>query len=994
MAASGSSPATASMPLSAAGSGLLWRCATLDAALVQAEAEITALGLAEARLVWSAEGEPGGSAGWKTLGGSPDPLDALLVGRLVEHRLAHAQESARDGRRRRAALLVPPSEDGFIAVTWAAGELAVPPAEFVAGQGASGSILRVLLANQRLRGSVDRLAKAERLQRALYAIADMAGADLEMHDMLRSVHGIVAGLMYAENFFIVRYSAERGAVRFVYIVDTHDHAQIEVDAEIPVARLSNSLTLAMMRRGRAFHGPSSVVREQLGVQRDEALGPESADWLGVPMVRGGEVRGAIVVQSYDEGTRYSEEDRVLLSFVAQHILTAMERKQAHEELERRVDERTTDLAAANQNLLWEVAERQRGERLQAALFRIAELSTTAETIEHFYGAVHGVVGELLDARNFFIALVAGEARDELDFPYSVDEHDRQRPRRKIAKGMTEYVLRTNRALLADRDAVEALRLAGEVQSFGTRSECWLGVPLPGDSGPLGVIAVQSYTPEKLFSARDQELLTFVAHHIAQGLERKRAQDSLKAAYADLERRVSERTRELAEANRELRDQIGERERAELRLKHQAQHDALTGLPNRTYLLDRLGHALARFQRDRRRHFAVLFLDLDRFKVINDSVGHLVGDEMLKEAGARIAAALRQPDMVARLGGDEFAILLEDIAGEHDAHSVARRVIDSLSAPIRVGGKELFTSASVGIAVSHPRYSRAEDLLRDADVAMYRAKANGRQRWEVFDEQLHTEALKLLDLEGDLRRAIARNEFEPHFQAIVDLRNGRTLGYEALLRWRHGERGLLVPSDFLDVAEDNGAVEQIDWQMFDLTCREIPRLTDERTYVCINVSARHFRSPDLAEAVLALLRVRGIAPHRIRLEVTEGALLENPDQIRRTLERLREAGVLSQLDDFGTGYSSLSYLHRLPIHSLKIDRSFVQDLLPGGGGNSVAVVKAIRALAQSLGMEVIAEGIETDLQREALIALGVTMGQGFLFARPQPAGDLVTLAAVG
>jgi len=278
--------------------------------------------------------------------------------------------------------------------------------------------------------------------------------------------------------------------------------------------------------------------------------------------------------------------------------------------------------------------------------------------------------------------------------------------------------------------------------------------------------------------------------------------------------------------------------------------------------------------------------------------------------------------------------------------------------------------------------------------MYRAKANGRQRWEVFDEQLHTEALKLLDLEGDLRRAIARNEFEPHFQAIVDLRNGRTLGYEALLRWRHGERGLLVPGDFLDVAEDNGAVEQIDWQMFDLTCREIPRITDERTYVCINVSARHFRSPDLAEAVLALLRVRGIAPHRIRLEVTEGALLENPDQIRRTLERLREAGVLSQLDDFGTGYSSLSYLHRLPIHSLKIDRSFVQDLLPGGGGNSVAVVKAIRALAQSLGMEVIAEGIETDLQREALIALGVTMGQGFLFARPQPAGDLVTLAAVG
>jgi EAL domain-containing protein (putative c-di-GMP-specific phosphodiesterase class I) len=289
--------------------------------------------------------------------------------------------------------------------------------------------------------------------------------------------------------------------------------------------------------------------------------------------------------------------------------------------------------------------------------------------------------------------------------------------------------------------------------------------------------------------------------------------------------------------------------------------------------------------------------------------------------------------------------------------------------------------------------RAEELLRDADVAMYRAKAKGRQRYEVFDEQLHTEALKLLDLEGDLRRAIARNEFEPHFQAIVELDSRRTVGYEALLRWRHAERGLLLPGDFLDVAEDSGAVEQIDWQMFDLTCREIPRLTDETTYVCINVSARHFRSPDLSEAVLALLRVRGIPPSRIRLEVTEGALLENPDHIRRTLERLREAGVLAQLDDFGTGYSSLSYLHRLPIHTLKIDRSFVQDLAPGGVGSSVAVVRAIKALAQSMGLEVIAEGIETELQREALLDLGVSLGQGFLFARPQSAqGVLDEVAA--
>jgi diguanylate cyclase (GGDEF)-like protein len=987
MAAPDISAAIASPVPPTAGAGPVWRERSLEGMVRAATAALAGAGLDAVRLVWSVGGDPGAAVRWRGLDGPPDALDALLVGRLVEHRQAQAQESSRDGRLRRGVLLVPPCEDGFLAATWDAASTGAVPVECVAEKGAAGTALQLQLRIERLRGAVDRLGSAERLQHALYAITDMAGADLEMPEMLRGLHGIVSGLMYAENCFIVRYSPERAVVRFLYMVDTLDPTPIDSDAEMPASRFANSLTLAMLRRGRALHGPSAALRSQLGMDRGDDMGPESADWLGVPMLRGSEVRGGIVVQSYDASIRYSDDDQVLLSFVATHILTALERKQAHEDLERRVEQRTADLARANQSLTREVAERRRGERLQAALYRIAQLSGAPGTPEQFYAAVHAIVGELIDARNFFIATVVGERRDELEFPYSVDEHDQRRPRRRMARGCTEYVLRTGRALLVDRDAVAALQAAGEVQASGAPSECWLGVPLPGDDGPLGVIAVQSYAPERFFSPRDQELLAFVAHHVAQALTRKRAQDSLREAYAELEHRVAERTRELAEANRELREQVDERERAELRLKHQAQHDALTGLPNRVSLLDRLAAALDRYLHDHRPRFAVLFVDLDRFKVINDSMGHLAGDEVLKQAGARISAVLRHPDMVARLGGDEFAILLENIAGEHEAHGAAQRVIDALSEPMRVDGKELFTSASVGIAFSHPRYARPDELLRDADVAMYRAKARGRHRWEAFDEHLHTEAMRLLDLEGDLRRAVMRNEFEPHFQPIVDLRSGRTLGYEALLRWHHPERGLLLPGDFLAAAEESGIADQIDWRMFDRTCAEVPRLIDGNTYVCINVSARHFRSPDLAEAVLALLRVRGIAPQRIRLEVTEGALLDNQDQIRRTLQRLREAGVLTLIDDFGTGYSSLSYLHHLPVHALKIDRSFVQDLLPGGVGSSVAVVKAIRALAESLGQEVIAEGIETELQREALVALGVTMGQGFLFARPRPADEL-------
>jgi diguanylate cyclase (GGDEF)-like protein len=411
------------------------------------------------------------------------------------------------------------------------------------------------------------------------------------------------------------------------------------------------------------------------------------------------------------------------------------------------------------------------------------------------------------------------------------------------------------------------------------------------------------------------------------------------------------------------------------------------LPNRAALLGRLARALANFERDPSRLFAVLFLDLDRFKVVNDSVGHLLGDDLLIEAGRRISSCVRAPDSVARLGGDEFTVLLEDIHGIEDACQIAGRVLAALTDPIRLGDKEIYTSASIGIALAHQRYSRAEELLRDADVAMYRAKAHGRHRYEIFDEQLREEALQMLDLESDLRRAIVRREFEPFLQPIVRLSDGAVLGYEALLRWRHSTRGLLLPVDFIGAAEDSGTIEQIDWHLYEQVFRAIPTLGDTHAYVGINVSARHFRSPNLATALLDMIAAYRVPPWRIRVEVTEGALLENPEIARATMLSLRDAGVLTSLDDFGTGYSSLSYLHRFPLHALKIDRSFVAELQSDLSGSSAAVVRAIRALAGSLNLEVIAEGVETVLQRDALMQLDCAIGQGYLFAAPQPALEL-------
>jgi len=936
---------------------------------------------------WSRTPQPGQAA----------PMLASPAGVLDDNGRQWLQDLVGGSRRTPAPLSIVDLMSGVIGqavLVWPSAIVAPQTPEWLRFLEDVAGVCGRLLELDSLTQSVLRLERAERLQRSLYAIADMASSDLDMPDMLRSIHDVVGELMYAENFFIVQVDPAFEALRFLYFADTMDPDRPGPDMLIPIGSIPNSLTVAMLRSRQLQMGPSDQLRERLGVAQDASVGPDSVDWLGVPLVSGGVVRGAIVVQSYSEEHRFGPGDPALLTYVAQHILTALDRKRAQEELETRVEERTRELAAANAELRQEVHERQRSERLQAALYRIAEKSSTAESLEEFYAAVHSIVDQLLYARNFYIALVSDDG-SELEFPYSVDERDATRHRRRLATGLTEYVLRTGQALLADRHAIESLALSGEVVSFGSRSVCWLGVPLICDERTVGVVAVQSYSVEISFTERDQELLTFVGYHIANGLERKRAQDSLRSAYADLERRVEDRTRELAIANRDLTDQIVERERVEDTLKHQALHDTLTGLPNRAYLLDRLARALARFRRNESHGFAVLFLDLDRFKVVNDSVGHLVGDELLKQAAARLASAVREPDTVARLGGDEFAILLDDLQHPDRATQVAERLIAALSEPMRIAGKELFTSASIGIAFSHPRYTRPEELLRDADVAMYRAKAQGRQRFELFDEHLRAEALRVLDLEGDLRRALSRGEFEPHFQAIVRLEDASVVGYEALLRWRHSERGLLLPGEFLNVAEDNGSIEQIDWQMFALSCRDAQRLPVKSAYISINVSARQMRAFDFDQSVLRLVDASGLARHRVRLEVTEGALLENPDHVRRLLEVLREAGILVQLDDFGTGYSSLSYLHRFPIHSLKIDRSFVADLKPGQVGGSAAVVKAIHALADSLDLEVIGEGIETHAQCQALRDLGCQMGQGFLFARPLPVDDIAaSLLPVG
>ena len=839
--------------------------------------------------------------------------------------------------------------------------------------------LELGLQRSRQEGQIVALQDAKRLQQALYEIADLAGADLEMGEMLRHVHGVLETLMYARNCFIVEYDDVQRTLRFLYFADEVDTFVADPERIYPEAELQASLTVGLLHYGQPLSGPSTELRAILG-QPDGDPGPESLDWLGVPLLREGRVSGAIVVQSYDLPQRYGPADRALLGFVAQHVLTAMDRRQAQVQLERQVERRTHELQLANESLQEEVFERRRAEKLQAALYGIAELAMKAESLTEFYAQVHGMVGTLLDARNFYIALV-NEAGDGLDFVYSVDEFNNARPSRPFSRGLTEYVVREQRPLLATRERMDAMRDSGEVAEFGARSHCWLGVPLGVDGDVVGAIVVQSYSPDVSFTRNDQRLLTFVAQNIASGLARQRGQERLRLAHANLERRVEERTRELAEVNEKLLGQIAERLRAEQRLTHQAMHDGLTGLPNRLHLLDRLEDAIKRARHDAEALFAVLFLDLDRFKLVNDSIGHAAGDSLLVEVAHRIVAMMGPEDVVARLGGDEFAILLQCPQGQAQGLAFAQGMLRALQEPMWVEGRELFPSGSLGIAFWHPRYRSGEELVRDADAAMYRAKAQGQERCAIFDEEMREQAMRSLDLESDLRRAIISRDFVAWYQPIIRLADGEVIGHEALLRWQHEKRGMLLPGVFLDLGEDSGLIEQVDWLIYEQVIAGLCR--GGRGYVSVNVSPRHFRSADFTSRLFGLIEAFDADPRRLRLEITEVALLDDGPRTLRILQTLRERGILVQLDDFGTGFSALSYLHRFPITSLKIDQSFIAGLHGPENQSTRALVEGVVSLARTLGIETIAEGIETEAQRQTLLELGCDHGQGYLLGRPAP-----------
>jgi diguanylate cyclase (GGDEF)-like protein len=665
--------------------------------------------------------------------------------------------------------------------------------------------------------------------------------------------------------------------------------------------------------------------------------------IAVP-IEGSEPGRLVLGRSDDAG--FSPEEMSLLRAMARGLSLALDSLRMLER-ERRLRVVSEQQVADNLRLLGMVQERQalleRLSKIQVSISRRAPLQEVLDAI------VAGA-GELLGDEVVGLRLVDREDPDYMtmvSWSGLTEELASRMRRTRVTEGAGGQAIIEDRVVVAQ----EYDRAPRAMEVFvGLQLRAAMAAPVHENGRPVGSIVVASYRPDRVYSDTEREMLLAFAHHASLALNDAKVVEEM---------------------------------------RHLAYHDSLTGLPNRALFTEHLERSLARARRGNSR-VSVLFLDLDRFKMVNDSLGHAAGDHLLVAVGDRLRQCLRATDVAARLGGDEFAVLAEDADIATDASALAERILDALHEPITVGDRELSVTASVGVAHSTGGDADAHALLRNADLAMYRAKVDGLGRYLVFEQDMHTVLSQRIELETDLRQAIAANEFVVHYQPIVRLTTGAIVGVEALVRWARAGGELISPAEFIPVAEEMGLIVPIGRWVLRESMRQVHVWQDEvpssaRLNLSVNLSARQLRQPELVDDIVEALHDTGFDPTCLTLEITETALMRDTARALITLEKLRALGIRLALDDFGTGYSSLSYLRQFPIDVIKIDKSFVDGI--ARGSEEAALARAIIELGRTLSLDTVAEGVEEVHQLEQLRALHCNFGQGYHFARPLAADAL-------
>jgi diguanylate cyclase (GGDEF)-like protein len=614
----------------------------------------------------------------------------------------------------------------------------------------NGSQLQLFKAKaRRLTTLIGRYRQAYTIQGALLKLSELASTISDMREFYPAIHKMVSELLHAENFYVVLYDTSTEQYQLQYFSDEKDQHYIK---QVPSTAFSSGLTGYVTKTGKPLLCDKEQFDAMVANGDIQAQGSECTHWMGIPLWRDSQLIGVMAIQTYDSDYRYGDEELAMFLSIGGHTVTALDRVKSRELLELTVQERTQQLQLINQSLQKEIKERTNAERLQAALYEISELTASSRDMQSFYKAVHKVLSGLMSADNCYIALLNSD-QTKLTFPFYLDQYSPPARERPISRGFTEYVIRCAEARLINTDAAEQLAAEGEIRrgmadplQRARLSSCWLGAPLLIDQRVIGVIAVQSYDNAYIYTEQELSILRFVSQHIGVAIQRKLAAEKQKQHQEELERKVFESTRELRQTNLFLRLQVEERKKAEQKLFYEANHDLLTGLANRQMFLEQLKRQFAIYKRQPDIGMALLFLDLDRFKLINDTMGHHIGDAFLIETSKRILSAVREHDLAARLGGDEFVVLLQNLQGEHDAEDVAQRIIEKVREPYYLEGQQVNSGVSIGIALMQADYSNGEQLLRDADAAMYHAKALGRGRYAIFQDKMRDQMLRALGAE--------------------------------------------------------------------------------------------------------------------------------------------------------------------------------------------------------------------------------------------------------
>jgi len=838
----------------------------------------------------------------------------------------------------------------------------------------------------KLKSLLKKYRQVKTMQSGLLQLSELASTVTDMPSFYSALESVIKSLLITDSFHIVLLNKSRKLT----LAYSHNPKEIRLLEHLNENTWYQSLTAIVFDECEPLHCSSAERMALAKAEKIALYGSTCVDWLGVPLKRGKQVIGVIALQSYDDKLYFDDRDCQLLEFIAEHLVTAIDRVRSRELLEKNIRQRTQKLTETNKKLQLEIAERQKAVKTHKALLAISELSASSQDINSFYQSLHVELSALLPAKNLYIALLTNDLAG-LVFPYYQDENVLVPQPRELANGLTELAIKTAQPLLISNGNMHTLSEQGDINTkkfplnypASRLAKAWLGCPLVEHGKIIGVLAIQHYQDENAYQFNDMELIRFVSQHIASAIMRKKARDDVQQSHEELEKVVNQRTRELQATNLNLRMQIDERRKAEEQLYFEAHHDALTKLPNRAMFSDRLSYALKHLKRHPTNRFAILFIDLDRFKMINDTLGHQAGDEFLIEIAARLLDCVRDNDILARLGGDEFVILLDSLQSQDDVEEVASRIITAIEQPFELNGHTLYSNASIGIALCGSHYQDSNEILRDADAAMYQAKSLGRGRYVFFDESMREQLIASMTLEQELRIAIKENQFELYYQQISDLEMTSTLGFEALLRWQHPTKGLLTPSEFLFMAEETGMILDIETWVIEEVCLQLKKWDNsddyQHAFIGVNLSGRHLTQANQLASLIELIKFNTVEPERLILEFNESAFSQHTELALKGLRKLKEFGVKLALDDYGAGLSSFNFLHSYPFEFIKLDRSFIRSLK--NNENNLSLVKALHDLGNKFGYRLVAEGIESQEMLDKLQKVGCEFGQGYHISRP-------------